>query len=149
MTSVVAELAALELARNGSEMHEHKRCGQTADENTVHRRGGTSKEEIEISEADMTPGTHCKIDAMDDRKAETHSQPVAADAAPMEVTDTDTEFSSDEDGDIIRVRASDAPPGSIRENKSCAVIREDSYLRNTPTTSKNKPTPTEGENAGI
>eukprot|EP00959_Pyramimonas_sp_CCMP1952_P068575 1431353-Pyramimonas_sp.AAC.1 len=76
----------------------------------------------------MTPDTRCKADVMDDKKAETPSLPVAVDDAPKRVTDTDTESSSGEDGEIIRVRASNAPPGSLRVNKSCAVTREDPYL---------------------
>eukprot|EP00965_Chrysotila_dentata_P065872 2182094-Pleurochrysis_carterae.AAC.1 len=76
MTSAVAELATLELARNVSETHEHDRCGQTADKNTDHRNGGTSKEEMETSEADMTPDTRWKADVTDDKKAKTHSLPV-------------------------------------------------------------------------
>eukprot|EP00965_Chrysotila_dentata_P183544 6060739-Pleurochrysis_carterae.AAC.1 len=100
MTSTVAELTAPELARNVSETHAHDRCGQTADENTDLRR--TSMEEVETSEADMTPGTRCKADVMDDKNAEAHSLPVAADDAPGGVTDTDTEFSSGEDGEIVR-----------------------------------------------
>eukprot|EP00965_Chrysotila_dentata_P065284 2163516-Pleurochrysis_carterae.AAC.1 len=88
---------------------------------------------METSEADMTPDTRCKADVTDAKKAETHSLPVAADDAPRGVTDTDTESSSGEDGEIVRVRASNAPPGSSRINTSCAVTREDPYLRNVPT----------------
>eukprot|EP00965_Chrysotila_dentata_P151853 5017601-Pleurochrysis_carterae.AAC.1 len=94
----------------------------------------------------MTPDTRCKADVMDDKKTETHSLPVAADDAPRRVTDTDTESSSGEDGEIVRVRTSNAPPGSLRINKSCAVTREDTYLRNVPTTSEKEHTPTEGKN---
>eukprot|EP00965_Chrysotila_dentata_P254473 6211883-Pleurochrysis_carterae.AAC.1 len=97
----------------------------------------------------MTPDTRCEMDVMDDRKAETHSRPVAADATPMGITDTDTESPSSEDGDRIRVRARNAPPGGIRVNKSCAVTREDPYLRNTPTASKKKHIPTDGANEEI
>eukprot|EP00965_Chrysotila_dentata_P172609 5696103-Pleurochrysis_carterae.AAC.1 len=70
---------------------------------------------------------------MDDKKAETPPLPVAADDAPTRVTDTDTESSSGEDGEIVGARASNTPPGSLRVNKSCAVTREDPYLRNVPT----------------
>eukprot|EP00965_Chrysotila_dentata_P121370 4012686-Pleurochrysis_carterae.AAC.1 len=114
MTSAVAELNAPELARNMSETHAHERCGQTADENTDLCNGETSKGERETSEADMTPGTRRKAYVMDDKKAEAPSLPVALDDAPKRVTDTDTEFSSGEDSEIIRVRASNAPPGSLR-----------------------------------
>eukprot|EP00965_Chrysotila_dentata_P169565 5597905-Pleurochrysis_carterae.AAC.1 len=51
----------------------------------------------------MTPDTRCKADVTDDKKAETHSLPVAADDAPRRVTDTDTESSSGEDGEIVRL----------------------------------------------
>eukprot|EP00965_Chrysotila_dentata_P012251 402487-Pleurochrysis_carterae.AAC.1 len=70
---------------------------------------------------------------MDDKKAETPFLPVAVGDAPKRITDTDTEFSSGEAGEIIRVRACNAPPGSLRVNKCCAVTREDPYLRNVPT----------------
>eukprot|EP00965_Chrysotila_dentata_P001406 45972-Pleurochrysis_carterae.AAC.1 len=63
------------------------------------------------------------MDAMDARKAETHSRPGAEDAIPMGITDTDAESSSSKYGDIIWVRASNAPPGGKRVNKSCAVTR--------------------------
>eukprot|EP00965_Chrysotila_dentata_P089705 2961768-Pleurochrysis_carterae.AAC.1 len=114
MTSAVAELTALELARNMSETHAQDRFEQTADEITDLCNGGTSKGERETSEADMTPDTRCKADVMDDKKADASSLPVAVDDAPKRVTDTDTEFSSGEDGEIIRVRACNAPPGSLR-----------------------------------
>eukprot|EP00965_Chrysotila_dentata_P165079 5451470-Pleurochrysis_carterae.AAC.1 len=97
MTSAVAELTAPELACNMSETHEHDQCEQTADENTDLCNEGTSKEEREISEADVTPDTRCKADVMGYKKAENHSLPVAADDAPGRVTDTDTESSSGED----------------------------------------------------
>eukprot|EP00965_Chrysotila_dentata_P118584 3920731-Pleurochrysis_carterae.AAC.1 len=81
----------------------------------------------------MTPGTRCEADVMDDKKAEIPSLPVAVNDAPKRVTDTDTESSSGEDGEKVRVRASNALPGSLRVNNSCAVTREDPYLRNVPT----------------
>eukprot|EP00965_Chrysotila_dentata_P092092 3040361-Pleurochrysis_carterae.AAC.1 len=149
MTSAVAELTTPELARNMSGTHEHDRCGQTADENTDFCNGETSKGERETSEADMTPDTRCKADVMDDKKVETHSLLVAVDDAPRRVTDTDTKSSSGEDGETVRVRASNAPPGSLRINRSCAVTREDPYLRNVPTTSETEHNPTEGKNAEI
>eukprot|EP00965_Chrysotila_dentata_P017542 583013-Pleurochrysis_carterae.AAC.1 len=65
---------------------------------------------------------------MDDKKAEASSLPVAVNDTPKRVTDTDTEFPSGEDGEILRVRACNALPGSLRVNKSCAVTREDPYL---------------------
>eukprot|EP00965_Chrysotila_dentata_P134147 4436426-Pleurochrysis_carterae.AAC.1 len=41
------------------------------------------------------------------------------------------------------------PPDSLRINKSCAVTREDPYLRNVPMTSGKEHNPTEGKNAEI
>eukprot|EP00965_Chrysotila_dentata_P032457 1082086-Pleurochrysis_carterae.AAC.1 len=70
-----------ELARNMSETHARDWCGQTADENTD-LCNGTSKGERGTSEADMTPGTQCKADVLDGKKAETPSLPVAVDDAP-------------------------------------------------------------------
>eukprot|EP00965_Chrysotila_dentata_P161115 5320071-Pleurochrysis_carterae.AAC.1 len=60
-----------------SETHARDRCGQTADENTDLRNERTSKGEMGTSEADMTPGTRCEADVMDDKKAKTPSLPVA------------------------------------------------------------------------
>eukprot|EP00965_Chrysotila_dentata_P044539 1480643-Pleurochrysis_carterae.AAC.1 len=86
---------------------------------------------------------------MDVEKNETYSQPSAAETTPMGTTETDTESSLSEDVEIIRVRAGNAPSGSMRTDKGCAVTGEDLYIHNSPTGAEDQNVHTDRENAEV